>query len=96
MLFDTHKFILTLQNKGKFNAEQSEAMTEALGDAMTAELATKTDLTLGLGSLRSDLKIEIGELKTALAETKSEIIKWMFAQTVVILGVALAIMHFSH
>lgn len=40
----------------------------------TKILATREDISI----LKGELKIEIEELKTEMAKTKSDIIKWMF------------------
>ena len=69
-----------------------EAFAEASGD----QLATKTDIA----DLRSDLRETELRLEATIAESKADILKWMFGtigfQTVVILGAVLALSRFGH
>jgi hypothetical protein len=50
-------------------------------DAAPANIATKTDI--------SDIRSEI-------ADAKAEILKWMFGQTIIILGAVIALAKFAH
>ena len=78
--FDTHKYIKTLEASGISEA-QAEAMVTAQQESLQAafdyrELATKSD---------------IAEVKTSIAESKAEIIKWVvgliFMQTGIITAI---------
>lgn len=101
--FDTLKFAKTLREKAKMTPEQAEGISEAFADATDQQLATKTDianLRTEMTSLRTELKTDIREtelrLETKIEATKSEILKWMFGQTLVILGVLIALLRFGH
>jgi len=89
--FDTLKFARALQGKAKLTAEQAEGIAEAFADATGEQLATKTDLSV----LRSDLRETELRLETKIEATKSEILKWMFGQTLLILGAVIALSHFG-
>ncbi len=84
LLFDTLRLSRILQDKGHFTSEQAEALAEALGEASHGDLATKADLAVAIAGLRT-------ELKTEIAGTKIDLLKWIIVvalgfQTVVILG----------
>ncbi len=83
--FDTLKFAEKLESGG-FTAQQAKAAAQAFAEASADQLATKTDLA-------------IIATKSDLAETKAEILKWMFGtigfQTIVILGAVLALSRFG-
>jgi len=75
--FDTHKFVTKLKESG-LTETQAVAITEAFKEAHgEAEVATKYDLELLKAELRRDI-----------AETKSELIRWVvgagFLQTALI------------
>ena len=75
LAFDTLKVSKTLQENGKFNAEQSEAVAGAIYDAFAMGLATKDDLSLlaaktDLSELKASTKADLAELK---ASTKSDL-----------------------
>jgi len=63
-VFDTLAVTRQLKAKG-FNADQAEAITEAVRTGVTGGIATKTDI--------AELKVEIAELKVEIAELKVEI-----------------------
>jgi len=88
--FDTLEFARALQGKAKLTAEQAEGIAEAFADATGERLATKADLS-NLATrddlARMDVKIEA---------TKSEILKWIFGQTLLILGAIIALGRFGH
>jgi hypothetical protein len=105
-VFDTLKVAKTLQDKGRFGAEQSEAVAGAIYDAFAMGLATKDDLSLlaaktDLAELKASAKTDLSELKAStkadLAEAKAEIIKGMFGtigcQRMIIIGAAFALAH---
>ena len=101
--FDTLKLARTLRDTAKMSQEQAEGIADALAEAMSgAELATKADIAAvkaDIAAVKADLvAVEMGlraELshvatKAALADTKTEILRWMFAavvaQTALIVG----------
>lgn len=55
--FDTHKFVLKLQEAG-FDQRQAEGLTEAMRAAIEeSELVTKKDLQIELAPLKADLNL---------------------------------------
>jgi hypothetical protein len=108
---DTHEVVKELRAVG-FTDEQAEAVTRVIRrsqDIDLSNLVTKTDYQLGLASTKADLQTELTAVRTELrtgladvqiklAETKSEILKWMVStigvQTVLILGAVAALARF--
>ncbi len=55
--FDTHKFVLKLQEAG-FDQKQAEGLTEAMRAAIEeSELVTKKDLQIELSPIKADLNL---------------------------------------
>jgi len=55
--FDTHKFVLKLQEAG-FDQKQAEGLTEAMRAAIEeSELVTKKDLQIELAPIKVDLNL---------------------------------------
>ena len=55
--FDTHKFVLKLQEAG-FDQKQAEGLTEAMRAAIEeSELVTKKDLQIELAPIKADLNL---------------------------------------
>jgi len=84
--FDTLHFVKKLKNAG-FSEEQAEAISEAFKEAQTeADVATNRDIEL-LGS----------RIETKLAETRSELIRWVvgagFLQTALIAALMLKLLN---
>ena len=84
--FDTHQFVRKLRDAGISEA-QAEVITEVMRDAVaSADVATKSDVE----SIRKDMEILRAELKKDIAETKSELVRWVvgagFLQTALIAG----------
>ena len=84
--FDTHEMVKELKAAG-FSDEQAEAVLRAVRDSRdrdVSQLAAKTDVR------EAEFR-----LKAEIAETKAEIIKWMFGtigfQTLIILGAVIAL-----
>ncbi len=76
---DTLKFVRKLTEAG-MERRMAEAIAEGLAEADTSDLATKADLA----ALRSDLKAEI-------ADSKSEIFRFMMLQAVAIVGLTVTL-----
>ncbi|RYE19891.1 MAG: DUF1640 domain-containing protein [Sphingobacteriaceae bacterium] len=74
--------------KEKVGEEQAKTLTEYVEtkiekqfDLKKDSLATKQDISelkIEIANVRNELKIEIADLKTAMASSRSDIIKWMF------------------
>jgi hypothetical protein len=86
VLFDTLKLADKLQ-AGGFTPKQAHTASSALADAFQDQVATKSDI--------ADLKISV---RVELAETKSEILKWVIVtigfQSLAIMGAVFLIVKF--
>jgi hypothetical protein len=86
---DTHQTVKDLTAAG-FTDSQAEALTQALRQVQQidlSDLTTKADLA----ELRNEMKLEFAAVGREMAETKTELIKWVlgigFAQVAMILAV---------
>jgi len=98
--FDTHEFFITLKSSG-FSDEQSEAiirlqkasveatLDQARHDFDLDEVATKRDLQ----ALQFKLEARIKDTELKIAETKSELIRWVVGVGRPYGGFAIAIHH---
>jgi hypothetical protein len=96
---DTHQTVKDLTAAG-FTDAQAEALTHALrqvhqidfSDLVTKAdlLATRTDLEQQIAELRNEMKLEFANVRREMAETKTELIKWVlgigFAQVAAIVA----------
>lgn len=75
--FDTHEFIKELQSAG-FSEEQAEAITrlQKLAVASTLDQAER-DFELNNLVTNQSLNLRIKEVELKIAETKSELIRWL-------------------
>jgi hypothetical protein len=88
-VLDTHEVVKTLTAAG-FTEQQAEAVTRIVRDSQNLDLshlATKSDLA----ELRTELR---AEFKTALAETKVDLIKWGIGIAFAQAGFAVAALRF--
>jgi len=91
LVFDTHDFVQRLQGVG-FSEDQAEVLTRLQQESVNAtleqvhntEIATKQDLKETELALKHDfremelkLELKISETNTKIAETKSELIRWI-------------------
>ena len=87
--FDTLKFVEKLESGG-FSHAQARVTAQAFADATSEQIATKADDKES--EMRLEAKIETikSDLKADIAETKADILKWMFGtigfQTLVIVS----------
>ena len=87
--FDTLKFVEKLESGG-FSHAQARVTAQAFADATSEQIATKADVKES--EMRLEAKIETikSDLKADIAETKADILKWMFGtigfQTLVIVS----------
>ena len=82
--FDTHLFVRRLRETG-ITEPQAEVIIDVVRDAVaSSEVATKNDLEV----VKLDLKRDIETVRKEIAETKSELVRWVvgagFFQTVLI------------
>ncbi len=71
LAFDTHKAVKTLREAG-FEEGQAEAVVATFGNAMSEDMATKTDVA----ALKTDVaatKTDVAALKTDVAALKTDI-----------------------
>ncbi len=74
MPVDTLRFSKQLQDRGRFSAEQADALAETIGAVSTETLATKGDIAAiraEISELRSELKAEISELPNSRPRSRS-------------------------
>ena len=85
---DTHEAVRDLRSTG-FTDAQAEAVARNIRKAQDLDLSALST-KVGLETVRTDLALEIEKVRSAIADTKAEIIKWVFGatglQTVIILG----------
>ena len=74
---------LALREEAGFDQKQAEGTARALSRLLVADLVTKTDLSQEAGSIRAEIKVEVGAAKV-------EIIKWLFGTMVAQTGLILA------
>ncbi len=90
--FDTLKLATTLENSG-FTSQQARGAAAALGDAFAEEMVTRTYLDTRLEGLKAYFD---GRLDSRLEALKSELLKYIIAQTFVLIGIVMAMLHFGH
>jgi hypothetical protein len=98
MSFDTLRLSKALQARGAFTQDQADILAEALGEASSTDLATKTDIAFlkaDIAMVKADIAMVKADLKAEIEALKSEILKWVIGamglQTVTIIG-ALAVL----
>jgi cell division septum initiation protein DivIVA len=88
--FDTLRLARRLQGLG-LPPGQADGFAEAFADTMVTELATKSDIA----ELRSEFRLECERLRTDIAASRSDIIRWVvpliLAQMALTVGVLLRI-----
>ena len=92
--FDTLKLARKLESAG-MQSKQAQDTSAALSESFTewlalGNVATREDLQ----GVESRLEAKISRLETKIEATKAEIMRWMFAQTVVLLGSLFALIHY--
>lgn len=70
--FDTLKLARRLQGIG-FPPEQADGFAEVFSEVMVTDLATKADLA----ELRSEFRLECEKIRTEIAASRSEILRWI-------------------
>lgn len=102
LVFDTHDFVRRLHDAG-FSETQAEVLTRlqqesvnaALEQVHSSEVATKQDLRETELALKHDLREMELKLELRIADTKSELIRWIvgagFLQTALITALLLKV-----
>lgn len=90
--FDTLRIARRLQGAG-FTPEQAAGFAEAFADSMVTDLATKADLAELRAELRAEFRLECERLRTDIAASRSEVIRWVvplvLAQMALTVGILL-------
>ena len=96
VLFNQLAYVGKLEASG-FDNRQARGAAEALGDAFTEAVATKSDISelrgelkSDISSLRSEMRIGFADLKTEIAKSQSTALKAIIAQSAFIVAVAVA------
>ncbi len=103
--FDTHKFVKRMTKAGMAE-ETAEALADEQMQLIQGELATKQDLakvqheieklradvSRDIEKLRADVSRDIETLRAEIAESKVDILKWMFAAMVAQTGVIVTLL----
>jgi hypothetical protein len=97
--FDTLKLADRLEAAG-MSPQQAKGVAAALAETATANLVTREYLDLRLGELEARLRGEVATVRTEIAETKAELMRWIIAaigfQTVVIIGAIAGLIRLLH
>ncbi len=90
--FDTLRFARRLQGIG-LTPDQAAGFAEAFAEIMVTELATKSDLAELRADLRAEFRLECEKLRTDIAASRSDIIRWIvpliLAQMALTVGILL-------
>ncbi len=109
ILFNQLAYIDRL-TRGGFSPEQARASAEALETAFTESVATKSDLAEVRTALKQDIaevrtelkqdiaevRTEIAQVRTEIAQSKNDILRWVFAFNLVLIGAIFGIIKFVH
>ncbi|SRR5579875_506073 len=91
--FDSLSAARQLRERG-IPQEQAEAIADAIRvakDTDFSHLVTKEELNAFKSDLRAELTELKAELKTSIADTRSELIKWMFGGFISMAGLLVAV-----
>ena len=91
VLFNALTYIDRL-TRGGFSPEQARASAEALETAFGETVATKSDLA----ELKAELKVQIAGVKTDIAQSKTETLRWTFVFNLALVGAIFSIIKFFH
>lgn len=101
--FETLKMVERFQSAG-FSADQAKMTATVLAEVIGAEdariaerFSTKQDVALELAGIRSDIDALRHEMKTMIADTKAELVRWVVGvgllQMALITGLVLKLAH---
>lgn len=92
--FDTHKFVKRMTKAGMAE-ETAEALADEQMQLIQGELATKQNLAKvqhEIEKLRADVSRDIETLRAEIANSKVDILKWVFAAMVAQTGVIVTLL----
>lgn len=90
--FNSVAFMDTLI-EGGFTEKQAKALASAMFHLIDTHLVTKDYLDMKLVELRAELRVQF---RSALADLKSELIKWMVTILIVQTGATVLLLKFVH
>jgi hypothetical protein len=93
--FDTLKLADRLEAAG-MPPQQAKGVAAALAETASTNLVTREHLDLRLGELEARMRGEIAAVRTEIAGLRAELLRWMIAQTFVILGAVAALIRLLH
>ena len=70
-MFDTYRAVTALRQAG-FQDEQAVALVSTIGDALTGDLATKSDIA-DVRKEISDVRKEVADVRAEVAEVRKEV-----------------------
>jgi hypothetical protein len=103
--FDTLKLARKLESAG-MQSKQAQDTSAALSETFTewlsvGNIATREDvqqvkleLQADIQQVKTEINAKIGHLDIKISDTKFEILRWMFAQTIVMIGALFALIHY--
>ncbi len=89
--FDTLKFARRLQAIG-LPPDQAAGLSEAFAEIMVTELATKSNLAEFSAALRAEFRLECEKLRTEIAASRSEILRWILPLILAQLGLTVGVL----
>jgi hypothetical protein len=93
--FDTLKFAKKLEERG-VAVKQAEAHAEVLAEVLEASFMTKHDTHAGLDKLSQEMIALHHEMNTKFAESKTDIIKWVFGISFAQAALIISVLKFFH
>ncbi|MCB9352525.1 MAG: hypothetical protein H6573_34335 [Lewinellaceae bacterium] len=94
---DTYKIVRLLQDKG-YSQEEAEGFIQAVQEITLTGVATRQDITnvrKEVADLRAELKTDIAalrtDLKTDIAEVRTDLYKFMFLNSIGIVGLTVTL-----
>jgi len=89
--FDTLKLARRPQGIG-LPPDQAAGFAEAFAESVVTELATKSDLSELRSDLRSEFRLECEKIRTEIAASRSEILRWIVPLLLGLMGLTVGMM----
>ena len=93
--FDTLSYAKRLEAKG-VPTEQAEAHAQALAEVLEERVTSKQETNDAVGRLSNDISLLRQEIKTSVADVKSEVIKWVFGISFAQAALIISALKFLH